>query len=248
MVVGADVELPRGDRRNAAVRRHRRQRRTDHRRRQRRRHPGDLRQRRQRPRRFHGRGLRRARHRDARNSSRAKARREIVEGWVIIRGEEELQGLLARLHAGRAHLRRHHARVRSRDRSRAHADQRPLLPQPGRSDFGTSPAPKRPARTSAGKVTTYPTVEQVETMYPFIDPFPWSPTYNSPRWRPSTSPTTRRRCRRSIRRANYAQTTGTLKGRIVAKDGESEITGINVIARAWTSATRSTRCRGSRAT
>jgi hypothetical protein len=31
--------------------------------------------------------------------------------------------------------------------------------------------------------------------------------------------------------ANYAKTTGTLKGRIVAKDGESDLTGINVIAR-----------------
>ena len=31
--------------------------------------------------------------------------------------------------------------------------------------------------------------------------------------------------------ANYAKTTGTLKGRIVAKDGASELTGINVIAR-----------------
>ena len=31
--------------------------------------------------------------------------------------------------------------------------------------------------------------------------------------------------------ASYAATTGTLKGRIVAKDGTSQLTGINVIAR-----------------
>jgi hypothetical protein len=28
----------------------------------------------------------------------------------------------------------------------------------------------------AAKVTTYPTTEQVETMFPFIDPYPWSPS------------------------------------------------------------------------
>src|SRR5687768_2371266 len=32
----------------------------------------------------------------------------------------------------------------------------------------------------ASKITTYPNAEQVETMFPFIDPDPWSPTYSSP--------------------------------------------------------------------
>ena len=45
------------------------------------------------------------------------------------------------------------------------------------------------------------------------------------------SPTIRRRCRRSIRRPTTRATTGTIKGRVVAKDGTSQLTGINVIAR-----------------
>ena len=61
----------------------------------------------------------------------------------------QLQGLLARLHARRADLGRGHARVRSRDRSRAHADQWLLLAQPGQSGLRHA---RRPGAGGAGPV------------------------------------------------------------------------------------------------
>ena len=72
---------------------------------------------------------------------------------------------------------------------------------------------------------------QIETMYPMIDPFPWSSTYNSPQMATVNVADDMAALSSLYPAANYAKTTGTLKGRIVAKDGASELTGINVIAR-----------------
>lgn len=81
-------------------------------------------------------------------------------------------------------------------------------------------------------VATYPTASQIETMYPMIDPYPDSPTYNSPEMARVLDDADDMAALSSIYpAATYAATTGTLKGVVVAKDGTSQLTGINVIAR-----------------
>ncbi|HQR48062.1 MAG TPA: hypothetical protein PL152_01930 [Steroidobacteraceae bacterium] len=78
----------------------------------------------------------------------------------------------------------------------------------------------------------YPAANQIETMYPMIDPFPQSPTYNSPEMAKVLDDADDMAALSSIYPATgYAATTGTIHGRIVAKDGKSQLTGINVIAR-----------------
>jgi uncharacterized membrane protein len=80
-------------------------------------------------------------------------------------------------------------------------------------------------------ITAYPTTEQVETMFPFIDPYPASPTYNSPGMATVNIADDRSALSWLYPARNYRQKTGTLTGRVVAKDGVTQITGINVIAR-----------------
>jgi hypothetical protein len=80
-------------------------------------------------------------------------------------------------------------------------------------------------------VTTYPTVEQVETMFPFVDPYPWSPTYNSPAMATVNVADDKSALSWLYPAPGYRQKMGTIAGRVVAKDGVSQLTGINVIAR-----------------
>jgi uncharacterized membrane protein len=78
----------------------------------------------------------------------------------------------------------------------------------------------------------YPAANEIETMYPMIDPYPESPTYNSPEMAKVQDDADDMAALSAIYPApGYAATSGTLKGLIVAKDGTSQITGINVIAR-----------------
>ena len=81
-------------------------------------------------------------------------------------------------------------------------------------------------------VASYPAASQVETMYPMIDPWPDSPSYNSPEMAKVLDDADDMAALSSIYPATgYASNTGTLKGVVVAKDGTSQLTGINVIAR-----------------
>jgi hypothetical protein len=80
-------------------------------------------------------------------------------------------------------------------------------------------------------VTTYPNAEQVETMYPFIDPYPWSPTYNSPGMATVNVADDMAALSSLYPMPGYRQFTGTIKGRLVAKDDVTALSGINVIAR-----------------
>ena len=80
-------------------------------------------------------------------------------------------------------------------------------------------------------VNGYPTAEQVETMFPFIDPFPFSPTYNSPGMASVNMADDRAALSSLYPAPGYRRMSGTIVGRVVAKDGESELMGINVIAR-----------------
>jgi uncharacterized membrane protein len=83
----------------------------------------------------------------------------------------------------------------------------------------------------AATVKTYPNTEQVETMYPFIDPYPWSPTYNSPGMATVNVADDKSALSALYPAPGYRQGTGTIKGRIVAKDDVTALSGINVIAR-----------------
>ena len=80
-------------------------------------------------------------------------------------------------------------------------------------------------------ITTWPTTEQVETMFPFIDPYPWSPTYNSPGMATVNVADDKAALSSLYPARDYRGKTGTIVGRVVAKDGVSQLTGINVIAR-----------------
>jgi len=83
----------------------------------------------------------------------------------------------------------------------------------------------------ASKITTYPNTEQVETMFPFIDPYPGSPTYNSPGMATVNIADDKSALSWLYPTHGYRQKTGTIVGRIVAKDEVSALSGINVIAR-----------------
>jgi hypothetical protein len=156
---------------------------------------------------------------------------QIVEGWVIIRGEadytsfwpdytpgEPTSGIVTHEfgHAiGLAHTQTNGFYSRNQ----------------GNPELGTVDGPEQAGPDQCGKVARYPTMDEIETMYPFIDPFPWSATYNSPKMATVNVADDMAALSSLYPAANYAKTTGTLKGRVVAKDGATELTGINVIAR-----------------
>ncbi len=83
----------------------------------------------------------------------------------------------------------------------------------------------------ASTITTYPTTEQVETMFPFIDPYPSSPTYNSPGMATVNVADDKSALSSLYPAPHYRQKTGTIVGRVTARDGVSQIMGVNVIAR-----------------
>ena len=77
----------------------------------------------------------------------------------------------------------------------------------------------------------YPAASDIETMYPMIDPRADSPRYNSPQMATVDIADDRAALASIYPAAGYAASTGTLRGRVVAKDGTSQLTGVNVIAR-----------------
>ena len=93
--------------------------------------------------------------------------------------------------------------------------------------------PEQAGPDQCGPATAgYPQANQIETMYPMIDPWPSSPTYNSPEMAKVLDDADDMAALSSIYPApGYSAATGTIKGRVVAKDGTSQLTGINVIAR-----------------
>jgi uncharacterized membrane protein len=83
----------------------------------------------------------------------------------------------------------------------------------------------------ASTITSYPTADQVETMYPFIDPYPWSPMYDSAAMATVNVADDKAALSALYPAPGYRQKTGTIEGRVFAKDGVSQLSGINVIAR-----------------
>src|SRR5262245_27082327 len=77
----------------------------------------------------------------------------------------------------------------------------------------------------------YPTADQVETMYPFIDPYPTSPTYNSPGMATVNVADDKAALSALYPAPGYRQATGRIVGRVLAHDGETPLIGVNVIVR-----------------
>jgi hypothetical protein len=101
----------------------------------------------------------------------------------------------------------------------------------GYPDWGVPDGPEQAGPDQCGKVASFPTAAQIETMYPMINPYPESRGYNSPEMAKVDNPDDMAALSSIYPAANYATTTGTLRGMVVAKDGTSQLTGINVIAR-----------------
>ena len=83
--------------------------------------------------------------------------------------------------------------------------------------------------------SAYPSADQVETMYPFIDPYPSSPTYNSPGMATVNVADDWAALSSLYPVPGYRQSTGRISGRVLAHDGETPLTGVNVIVRNTTS-------------
>ncbi len=156
---------------------------------------------------------------------------QIVEGWVIIRGEENYKDFFPNYILGEptsgvvTHEFGHAIGLAHSQTNGFYARNQ------GDPDWGLPDGPEQAGPDQCGKVVGYPTASQIETMYPSINPFPWSFSYNSPQMAIVDDADDMAALSSIYPAANYASTTGTLKGRVVAKDGTSQLTGINVIAR-----------------
>ena len=168
----------------------------------------------------------------------------IIEGWAIITGqgegvEEVVQG--APLSGVITHEFGHAIGLAHSQANGLYFRNQPV------EAWGLPAGPERAGPDQcAANVTDYPAAEQVETMYPFIDPYPWSPLYNSPGMATVNVADDKAALASLYPSADFRQRTGTIAGRVVAKDGTSPLMGVNVIARKV--AKPLMRCRGSRAT
>ncbi|HET9445762.1 MAG TPA: hypothetical protein VFO35_05855 [Steroidobacteraceae bacterium] len=153
----------------------------------------------------------------------------IVEGWVIITAQGEgVEGVVtgAPLAGIITHEFGHSIGLAHTQTNGLYFRNQPI------AEWGLPAGPERAGPDQcAPTVTSYPSAEQVETMFPFIDPYPFSPTYNSPGMATVNVADDKAALSWLYPAPNYRRKTGTIVGRVVAKDGVSELTGINVIAR-----------------
>lgn len=157
---------------------------------------------------------------------------QIVEGWVVITGEGEgveevvtgapLSGIVTHEfgHAiGLAHSQTNGLYFRNQP-----------IPAWGLSAGAERAGPDQCPTALAA----WPNAEQVETMYPFIDPYPTSPTYNSPGMATVNVADDRAALSTLYPARGFKANSGRIMGRILAHDGTSPLMGINVIARSAT--------------
>lgn len=154
---------------------------------------------------------------------------QIIEGWVVITGEGEgvedvvtgapLSGIVTHEfgHAiGLAHSQTNGLYFRNQ----------PIpawgLP-PGAEHAGPDQCPTA--------LAAWPNAEQVETMYPFIDPYPTSPTYNSPGMATVNMADDKASLSTLYPARGFKANTGRIMGRVLAHDGTTPVMGVNVIAR-----------------
>ena len=153
----------------------------------------------------------------------------IIEGWAIITGqgegvEEVVQG--APLSGVITHEFGHAIGLAHSQANGLYFRNQPV------EAWGLPAGPERAGPDQcAANVTDYPAAEQVETMYPFIDPYPWSPLYNSPGMATVNVADDKAALASLYPSADFRNRTGTIGGRVVAKDGTSPLMGVNVIAR-----------------
>lgn len=151
---------------------------------------------------------------------------EIVEAWQIIGGSflsatstEQISGVVTHEFGHAINL------AHSQTNGYYSGDR-------GYPDFGIPDGPEQAGPDQCGRaVADYPTADQIETMYPMINPWPWSRTYNSPEMAKVDNADDIASLSSIYPAAGYAARTGTIRGSVVAKDGKSPLTGINVIAR-----------------
>jgi hypothetical protein len=151
---------------------------------------------------------------------------QIVEGWVIIGGQwlndpsgEAISGVVTHEFGHAINL------AHSQTNGFYAANQ-------GYPDWGIPDGLDQAGPDQCGRaVPVYPAASDIETMYPMIDPRADSPRYNSPQMATVDIADDRAALASIYPAAGYAASTGTLRGRVVAKDGTSQLTGVNVIAR-----------------
>ena len=158
----------------------------------------------------------------------AEGSTQIVEGWMIIGGQPDWynDSTGAPISGVVTHELGHAINLAHTQTNGLYARNKPI------PEWGLPPGPDQAGPDQCGHVVAdYPTPDQVETMYPFIDPFPDSISYNSPQMATVNVADDIAALSSLYPAQGYRARTGTIKGRIVAKDGTSELTGINVIAR-----------------
>jgi hypothetical protein len=151
---------------------------------------------------------------------------QIIEGWQVIGGSflnatstEQVSGVVTHEFGHAINL--------------AHSQTNGYYARnEGNPDWGRADGPEQAGPDQCGiAVASHPKAAQIETMYPMIDAYTWSRSYNSPEMAKVDNADDRAALSWLYPAANYSATTGTLKGVLVAKDGTSPVTGVNVIAR-----------------
>ena len=158
----------------------------------------------------------------------AEGSTQIVEGWMIIGGQPDWydDSTGAPISGVVTHEFGHAINLAHTQTNGFYARNKPI------PEWGLPPGPDQAGPDQCGHVVAdYPTPDQIETMYPFIDPFPGSLGYNSPQMATVNVADDIAALSSLYPAPGYRARTGTIKGRVVAKDGTSELTGINVIAR-----------------
>ena len=153
---------------------------------------------------------------------------EIVEGWMIVTGQPDwLEDTTGGPVAGViTHEFGHAINLAHTQTNGLYFRNQPI------EAWGIPAGPEQAGPDQCGQVVpVYPSAGQLETMYPFIDPYPSSPMYNSAEMATVNVADDHAALSALYPAAGYRQQSGTLRGRVVAKDGSSELTGINVIAR-----------------
>lgn len=153
---------------------------------------------------------------------------QIIEGWQVIGGSFLNATSTAQISGVVTHEFGHAINLAHTQTNGFYAMNNPAA----WSYYAGGPEQAGPDQCGTATAGSYPAANQIETMYPVIDPWPSSPTYNSPEMAKVLDDADDMAALSSIYPApGYSATTGTIRGRIVAKDGASQVTGVNVIAR-----------------
>lgn len=150
----------------------------------------------------------------------------IVEGWVIVGGA----WLETRNPAAISGVVTHefgHAINLAHSQTNGHY----ALANPKRTWDGLPGYEQAGPDQCGSTLAPYPTAAQIETMYPLINPYEQSYGYNSPQMATVNVADDMASLSSLYPEPGYSTATGTIRGRVVATDGESALTGLNVIAR-----------------